>query len=73
VLEVKVENVESGRGEGGDHCVLIVAVETGLRVGTLSEAGRGRRRLRIDEATESGSAGTLETGSGGGGEAGGER
>jgi hypothetical protein len=42
VPQVLVENVESGRGEGGENCVLMVAVETGLREGTLSEAAKGR-------------------------------
>ena len=47
--------------------------DTGFLAGTLSEAGTGRRRLRIVEAAEIGSIGALETGSGGGGEGGGER
>lgn len=50
----------------------MVAEDTGFRVGTLSEAGKGRRRLRMEEAAERGSTGARETGNGGGGDGGGD-
>ena len=84
-----VEKVESGRGEEGD-CIVkervggaVVVVDMfnvddgegiGLRAGSLSETGTGRRRLRIDEAAGMGSWSMVGVvfGRGGGGEAGGE-
>lgn len=73
---VLVENVEFGRGEGGDEGVLMVAVPVvrGLRVVALSDTGAGRWRLRMVVAAGMGFCSTAWTvvGSGGGGEGGGE-
>ena len=83
-----VEKVEPGRGdEGPDGFVMVkerVAVvaavpvvdveRMGLRAGSLSETGTGRRRLRIDGAAGRGSWSMFGVpfGRGGGGDAGGE-
>lgn len=54
-----VEKVESGRGDGGSEEVIVrgraVVEAIGLRVGTLSDVGTGRLRLRIEEAADMGS------------------
>jgi hypothetical protein len=55
---VLVEKVDIGRGEGGDAVVVmvpgrvgvVVEEDTGLRVGSLSVPGIGRRRLRMEDA-----------------------
>jgi hypothetical protein len=81
---VEVLKVDPGRGEGGSEDAIVsgrdmVAVDTGLRAGTLSDAGTGRLRFRIEAAAF---AGTCDmgcwwisgvcVGSGGGGDGGGE-
>ena len=73
-----VEKVESGRGDGGPEGIMVLrAVEAGddpigLRAGTRSGTCVGRFRFKMADAADTGSVGTRETGSGGGGEGGGE-
>lgn len=75
---VLVEKVDEGRGDGGPEEAIVigrdVVVDTGLRAGSLSEAGTGRRRFKMDEATGIGSCSTMGVcvGRGGGGDGGGE-